>query len=134
MTCGLSRYYQLTVIGGEKMTIVQKAVVGGVPFLDKKTVLEKGVKKVKIITEPELVDTEYEGKKSQKLECVCSTQVDDPAKVKWQMNNTTRNYYIDKWGNDTAKWVGKEDEIAVKQAGSASAGIYPKDCSLEKVL
>ena len=122
-----------SVIRGEKMTKVQKAIVGGIPYLDKKAVLDKGVKKVKITSEAEMVDTEFEGKKSQKLQCICSTQVLDPAQVTWQMNNTTMNYLIDKFGDDTKTWIGKEVEIAVKQAGSSSPGIYPKDCSLEKV-
>ena len=119
---------------GEKMTKVQKATVGGIQFLDKKTVLDKGVKKVKIISEAELVDTEFEGKKSRKLECICSTSVLDPTQVRWQMNNTTMNYLIDKFGDDTKAWIGKDVEIAVKQAGSTSPGVYPKDCSLEKVF
>ena len=132
----LIRSLQLSGIGngGDMMTKVQKVTVGGIPFLDKKTVLEKGVKKIKILSEAELVDTEYEGKKSKKLECICSTQVLDPTQVKWQMNATTQNFLIDKWGDDTKSWIGKEIELAVKQAGSASPGIYPKDCSLEKVL
>lgn len=117
----------------KNMTKVQKATIGGIPYLDKKTVLEKGVKKVKIETEAELVDTEFEGKKSKKLECICSTQVLDPTRVTWQMNNTTMNFLIDKFGDDTKTWIGKEVEIAVKQAGSSSPGVYPKDCSLEKV-
>ena len=119
---------------GEKMTKVQKAVVGGIPFLDKKIVLEKGVKKVKIVSEAELVDTEFEGKKSKKLQCICSTQVLDPTQVTWQMNNTTMNFLIDKFGDDTKTWIGKEVDVAVKQAGSTSPGVYPKDCSLEKVF
>ena len=122
-----------SVIEGDNMAKVQKATIGGIPYLDKKTVLEKGVKKVKIETEAELVDTEFEGKKSRKLECICSTQVLDPTRVTWQMNNTTMNFLIDKFGDDTKTWIGKEIEIAVKQAGSSSPGVYPKDCSLEKV-
>jgi len=118
----------------KKMVQITKAEVGGTPFLNKKIVQEKGVKKVKITTEPKMVDTEYEGKKSTRLECVCSTQVDDPKDVTWQMNPTTQNHLIEKFGTETKNWVGKEIEIAVKQAGSASPGVYPKDCSLEKVL
>lgn len=117
-----------------KMVQITKAEVGGTPFLNKKIVQEKGVKKVKITTEPKMVDTEYEGKKSTRLECVCSTQVDDPKEVTWQMNPTTQNHLIEKFGTETKAWIGKEIEIAVKQAGSASPGVYPKDCSLEKVL
>lgn len=116
------------------MVQVSKVELGGTPYLNKKIVQDKGVKRIKIVTEAHPVETEFEGKKATKLECDCTTSVLDPVKVRWQMNDTTRNYMIDKHGGDTAKWVGLEIEIAVKQAGSASPGIYPKDCSLEKIL
>ena len=115
--------------------IVQKVEVGGIPFLNKKILQEKGVKRVKILEEFKPVESIFEdGTKATRLTGVCSTQVDDPKQVKWGMNPTTQNYMIDKHGPDTAKWVGLEIDIALKQAGSASPGIYPKDCSLEKVL
>ncbi len=50
------------------------------------------------------------------------------------MNATTQNFLIDLFGKETEKWVGKEVQLAVKQAGSASPAVYPKDCSLEKVI
>lgn len=113
---------------------IEKATVGGIPYLNKKTVLDKKVTKVKIASEPILIDTEFEGKKTKRLECICSTNVIEPNQVKWQMNPTTQNYLIEKYGTETSQWINKEIEIAVKQSGSASPGVYPKDCSLEKVL
>ena len=118
----------------EKMVEIEKAETGGIPYLKKSVVNDQGVKKVKIIEEPLLVEKEFEGKKSMKVEAVCSTQVLDPAKVKWTMNATTQNYMIEKYGKNTKSWIGKEIEVAIKQAGSASPGVYPKDCSLEKVI
>jgi hypothetical protein len=53
------------------------------------------------------------------------------------MNQTTSNYLIKdnpEFGSVTEKWVGKEIEIAIKQVGNAKPGIYPKNCSLEKVI
>jgi hypothetical protein len=116
------------------MVQIEKAQTGGAAYLNKKAMQEKGVKTVIIKTEPKLVDVEYEGKVSKKLECICSTNVLDPAEVTWQMNATTQNFLIDKFGNDTALWVGKEIELAIKQAGQAQPGIYPAACSLEKVI
>ena len=134
-------FYSSPTDGGEvknKMQI-EKAQIGGTPYLGKKIILDKKISKVKITTEPVLVDTEFDQgdgtiKKGKRLECVCKTQVEDPKEVKWQMNATTQNYLIDKYGSDTNKWVGLEIDIAIKQAGSAQPGIYPKDCSLEKVI
>ena len=113
---------------------IEKVQTGGIPYLNKKIVNDGGVKVVTIKTVPELVDTEYEGKKSQKLQCTCDTGLLDPVSVLWQMNATTQNFLIDLFGKETEKWVGKEVQLAVKQAGSASAAVYPKDCSLEKVI
>lgn len=113
---------------------VEKDNVGGIPFLSKKLIQEKGIKIVKIKSEAVPVETEFEGKKSTKLECNCSTQIEDPKEVKWQMNPTTKNYMIDTYGSDTKLWIGKTVDIAVKQAGSANPGVYPKNCSLEKII
>ena len=132
---GLGKFYNR--VGGEKMVEVQKANIGDIstPFLNRKIVQDKNVKKVKIKTEAKLVDTEFEGKpQGQRLECIASTQVEEPKEVKWQMNPTTQNYMIDKYGSDTKDWIGLEIDLAVKQAGGAAAAVYPRDCSLEKVI
>ena len=120
--------------GVKIMVEVSKVATGGTPFLNKKVVLEKKVTKVKIKTEAIQVETEFEGKKSIRLECICTTQVLDPVEVRWQMNPTTQNWMIDTFGKNTKNWIGKELEITVKQAGSASPGVYPKECSLEKII
>ena len=121
------------------MVQIEKAQVGGTPYLNKKIVSENKVTRVKILDEARLVDTEFTEpngtvKKGKRLECRAATFVADPAQVIWQMNPTTQNHMIDKHGADTAKWIGLEIDLAVKQAGSASPAVYPKDCSLEKVL
>ena len=116
------------------MVEIAKAETGGIPFLKKAIVQDQGVKKLTIVEEPIEVDSEYEGVKSKKIEAICTTEVLDPSKVKWHMNNTTRNFLIDKFGSDTKKWIGKTVEITIKQSGSSQPGIYPKDCSLERVL
>jgi hypothetical protein len=113
---------------------ITKVETGGIPFLKKTSITEQGIKVLTIKTEPKPVETEYEGKKQTKLECICETQVLDPKEVKWQMNATTQNYLIDQYGSKTEDWIGKQIEIAIKQSGSAAAGIYPKGCSLEKVI
>jgi len=146
LSCNVQRLYALAseealqlseskITGGVKeMVQVEKAEVGGTPYLNRKIVNDKGVKKIKITSEPIFVETEFEGKKSTRLEALCSTQVADPKQVRWQMNPTTQNYMVDKYGSDSKAWIGKEIEVAVKQAGSASPAVYPKDCSLEKVI
>jgi hypothetical protein len=146
LSCNVQRLYALAseealqlseskITGGVKeMVQVEKAEVGGTPYLNRKIVNDKGVKKIKITSEPIFVETEFEGKKSTRLEALCSTQVADPKQVRWQMNPTTQNYMVDKYGSDSKAWIGKEIEVAVKQAGSASPAVYPKECSLEKVI
>lgn len=124
-----------SVTGGERnMVYAEKRQVGGSPYL-KTDLVKKGLTKVKIIDEFVYVDTEFEGKPTgKKLEGHCSTQLEDPKEVTWTMNPTTSNWMIDTYGPNTEKWIGKEIEISVKQAGSANPGVYPKQCSLEKVI
>lgn len=120
--------------GGESMEIGKVQQGDGSPFLSRKTVQEKNINKVKIIDEPILVDTEYEGKSTgQKPQCTVETNVEDPKHCKWQMNKATRNYFAEKFGTDSNNWIGKEIEIKVASAGNAQPSIYPKEVSLEKV-
>jgi len=112
-------------------------------FVNKKLVLDDGVKILTIKSVPDYKIVEYKDKetgevtKTKKMCCICTTNVLDPAEVEWQMNQTTSNYLIKdnpEFGSVTEKWVGKEIEIAIKQVGNAKPGIYPKNCSLEKVI
>ena len=114
---------------------VQKPEIGtGVPFLSPKNAKDRKITIVKILDEFKPVTSEYEGKTQTRLTGTCSTQVDDPKKIKWAMNPTTERWMIDTHGDETLKWINLEIPIQVKQAGSASPAIYPKECSLEKVI
>lgn len=154
MSCNLARLYQLQLSNnseeltdnriGEKNMKYEKIETEktGPPFLSRKLVKD-GLKKVRIITEPkkELVvfkdkDTGKETK-SEKYVCIASTNLSEPKEVKWQMNPTTSNFLdetLSPLSHDTKDWMNKDIELAVKQAGSSEPGVYPKDCSLEKVL
>ena len=39
----------------------------------------------------------------------------DPATFLWSPNQTSINSLIDKWGEDTDKWLGKQVELIVKE-------------------
>ncbi len=96
--------------------------------------MDKGIKKVKIVSEPDYVKTEYEGKDTgEKMTCTVETDVIDPKTAIWQMNKATNNHLRSKFGQETKDWIGKEIEIAVKQSGSIIS-VYPVDCSLERTL
>lgn len=122
------------------MPKVEKIESNSTSYLNKTLVQERGVKKLTIKTVPQYEIVDFTDKKtgetksSKKMCCTCTTNVLDPQEVIWQMNQTTSNYLIDTLGDNTDNWVGKEIEIAIKQMGSAQPGIYPKACSLEKVL
>jgi len=121
--------------GGEKMVYAEKHELGQkAPYL-KPALVKEGVTSVKIKDEFVYVETEFEGKPTgKKLQGHCTTNKDEPSEITWTMNPTTANYMIDKHGSDTEKWIGTTVELAVKKAGSASPGVYPKDCSLETVI
>ena len=68
------------------------------------------------------------------MTCDVETDVQDPKVAKWQMNKATNNHLMDKYGDDTTKWIGQTIEVAVKQAGNANPSVYPVDCILERRL
>lgn len=115
---------------------VQRPEIGeGTPFLSPENAKMKKITIVKILDEFKPKESTFkDGTKATRLTGTCATQVDDPKKVIWGMNPTTERWMIDHHGDETMKWIGLEIPIAVKQAGSASPAIYPKDCSLEKVI
>lgn len=116
------------------MKVQRPEVKEGIPYLSPKNAQAKQIKRIKILDEFKPVTSDFEGTPQTRLTGQCSTNVLDPVKVKWAMNPTTERWMIDHHGDETLKWVGLEIDIAVKQAGSASPAVYPKDCSLEKIL
>jgi len=62
------------------------------------------VTKVKIIDEAKMAQTDF----GEKLQCL--VQCNDPGKStrKWSINNTSKNFLIDKFSKDTTAWIGKE--------------------------
>lgn len=118
------------------MVQAQRFETGGTPYINPKTVVERAIKRVKFENEFQLVDSEYEGNKTQKYAGLISTEALGFDKGQWEMNHTTSNWLIANkdFGPETKNWIGKWLDIAVKKAGSASPAIYPKDCSLEQVM
>lgn len=121
-------------MGGDNMEIPLPTGGDGTPFLGRKIVTEKGIKKVKILDEAVMVDTEYEGKPTgKKPQCKVETDVEDPKVCVWQMNKSTQKWAVEKFGADSRKWIGESFEIKVASAGTTQASVYPKELSLEKV-
>ncbi len=107
----------------------------GIAYISQKIVRDNGIKKLKILTEPDYVKTEYDGKPTgERMTCVVQTDVVDPKNATWQMNKATNNYLVKLWGKDTKLWIGKEIEVNVRQTGNMKPSVYPVDCSLEKTL
>jgi len=116
------------------MPEVSKAAEGGGSYLGKDVVIDNGIKKVTILDEFDFVESEYEGKKRSRLQGKVKTDVSEPSECIWKMNLATQNYMIDKYGKNTASWVDKTIEIAIKKAGNMKPSVYPKDLSLEKTI
>ena len=107
----------------------------GMAFISQKIIREKGIKKLKIVSEPDYVKTEYDGKSTgERMTCTVETDVIDPKNATWQMNKATNNYLVNLWGRDTKLWMGKVIEVNVRQTGNMKPSVYPVDCSLEKTL
>ena len=113
--------------------IIQES--NGTAYISQKTVRERGIKKLKIISEPDYVDTTYlEKPTGKKMTCTVETDVIDPKEATWQMNKATNNFLKQLWGDETKNWIGKEIEVNVRSVGNMSPSVYPVDCSLEKTL
>lgn len=108
-------------------TVVIKKQVGD--YLNGVFVKEKGISKIKIQTEP----IEVTGVFGEKLECKISFEGQtEKSPHKWTMNKKSRNILIDKFGNDTMKWVGKIIPIETAQTEKGRA-IYVDVDELDKL-
>ena len=74
----------------------------------------------KILTEPSIMDGEY----GKKVECEIQVTIGDKKqedRFKWTINDRNRNNLIDKFGNESKKWVlqnvlvapGKKNSITI---------------------
>lgn len=115
----------------KRMADIPEANTGG-KYLGQKQVRELGIKKITIIDEAKVVDTEYQGKITKKVQC--TVKADSGEEFIWQMNKNTQNYCREKFGGDSLKWKDQSLEICVKAVGNMSPSIYPIDLSLEKVM
>ena len=73
----------------------------------------KGANKVvfKIVTEP----LEVDGKFGKKVEAMILAVADnEKVRAKWSIGNKNRDTLIDKYGKDTADWIGKEVPVKVE--------------------
>jgi len=96
-------------------------------FLKAKFIVDRKISELKIVTEPEYVDTEWEGKKSKKLQCeveYSGKTKSDPQK--WTMNKTSSIALFDRFGKDTTKWMSKPIPITVSGEGDKMAIIVDK--------
>ena len=96
-------------------------------FLKAKFILERKVSELKIITEPEYVDTEWQGKVTKKLQCevIYNTQTKSDPNL-WTMNKTTSISLFDGLGADTKKWMNKPIPVTVSGEGEKAAIIVDK--------
>lgn len=68
---------------------------------------KNNVTKIKILTEPDFVDTEF----GEKLQCMAECNDKAKSKRKWSINNTSRNSLIELYGKNTKLWIGKEIDL-----------------------
>lgn len=116
------------------MAEIPEANEGGKMYLNKGKLLDekKPVLSITIIDEAKVVDAEYQGKVTKKVQCTVRTNTGE--ELTWQMNKATQNWCRTKFGTDSLKWKDQTFEIQMKQVGSMAASIYPKELSLTKVI
>jgi len=90
--------------GGDKMQVE----IVSTSYIKGDHVKQYKIKEFVILTEPQIEDTEY----GPKLKCKIEYQnkgKEDPDL--WQLNNTSRNALIKKYGKETKDWIGKKIPI-----------------------
>ena len=107
----------------------------GIPYVGKKLYQEKNVHEVKIISEFQMQDCDYQGKVTRKPVGKVATKNTDAPEAIWEMNKATQNYFVKKYGTDSTKWITEEwIPIKLAAAGNANPSIYPSEVSLEKTF
>jgi len=96
-------------------------------FLKATLVVDRKISELKITTEPDWVDTEYEGVHTDKLQCevMFSGQTkSDP--TTWTMNKTSSLVLFDTLGKDTKTWMNRAIPITVTGEGKKAAIMVDK--------
>ncbi len=96
-------------------------------FLKAKFLVDRKVTELKIVTEPDYVETEFQGKKDKKLQCEVNynTQTNSDPNI-WTMNKTTSITLYDHFGKDTSTWMNKPLPINVSGEGEKMAIMVDK--------
>ncbi len=90
-------------------------------WLSGKKAHELEVTELLILSEPEQLEKEYQGKKSQKT--VCKVQAGSNV-FTWEMNQTTANSLVDAYGGETKDWIGKTIPIETSISSNGNRAIF----------
>lgn len=96
-------------------------------FLKASLIVERKISELKITTEPDWVDTEYEGTITKKLQCEVlfnGQTKSDP--TTWTMNKTSSIALFDILGQETKAWMNKPIPITVTGDGKKAAIMVDK--------
>ena len=85
-------------------------------YLNGKFCKENNVTKVKILTEPDFVKTDF----GEKLQCLVQCDDNTKSERKWSINSTSRNSLINLYGKQTKDWKGKEVPIELTKVATNS--------------
>ena len=118
-------------LGGEIEKMIEKEATGSGDYLNPKFVRSNGVTEVTIDSKAEIVEKEFENKKTGELEkknlveCYVVTNDEKESRVLWSMNKTSRNIVVDVLGTDENTWIGKLVPITVSADNGMNAAVYP---------
>jgi len=86
----------------------------GIEYLKPKFVTDNLVRRITILEELQLQESQYEGKEpEEKLTGKVECQIDSKPQRIWSMNWTSANTCIELFGKDTKDWKGKTVQILV---------------------
>jgi len=96
-------------------------------FLKASLIIERKISELKIVTEPDWIDSEYEGTVTKKLQCevVFNGQTKSDPTI-WTLNKTSSLVMFDALGKDTKAWMNKPIPITVTGDGKKAAIMVDK--------
>jgi|SRR6185312_408481 len=93
-----------------------------------------GITRVKIITEAQPTEKEFEGKLKKGVECEVECEIPTKDVKTWGMNITSQKSLMKLFGPDTKNWVGKTVKIQyVNVQGSDKKSIQVDEIETEKI-
>jgi len=120
-----STYPKNRILGGEKMVQIERPQETA--YLKATYIVENKISELKFTSEPDYVETEFEGTKTDKMqgEVIYNNKKKSDPHL-WTLNKTSTIALFDVFGKDTKTWMDKPIPITVTGEGKTAAIMVDK--------